>query len=409
MWGYFPKSLMIAAVFLVCLCGAAIAKPQKADTTEANNADERFTPVTASILGPPPAAFMGADGMEHLVYELMLTNAKPATATLQQVDVVDAASPARILATFKEDDLLARLRTLQPRPAGSATIELNGSRLFFIELTFEPGKVPATISHRLRLLGAANPGPTTPATALDYRVATFNPETGSLPILAPPLEGSNWVALNGCCNSSIVHRGSFQTVNGGLFDAQRFAIDYMQLNAQGEFVHGDAADVRNFVGYSANVLAVADGTVVSVLDELDDQVPGTLPDPTTITLGTVDGNHVVLDLGNGRYAFYAHLKKGSVRVRKGEKVTSGMVIGQLGNSGNTSAPHLHFHVVNSASVLGSEGMPYVIDGFKLTGKVDVDAFETSETLEGKWGTALDSDIEVTRAFPLNLDIVEFRQ
>jgi hypothetical protein len=405
MSGYFHKHLIFAGAAWACLCGAAMADSGQA--TASDKAGDRFTPVTASIMGAPPSAFSGSDGLEHLVYELMLTNAKPALATLKQIDVIDPAASGRILGKYRDQDLLDRLYTLQPRPAGSPTIEFNGSRLVFVELTFEPGKVPRTISHRLRLLGAANPGPRTPATALDYRVATINLDTSPLAMLAPPLEGSNWVAVNGCCNSSVIHRGSFQTVNGGLFDAQRFAIDYMQLNKQGEFVHGNVDDVRNFTGYSANVLAVANGTVVSVLDKLDDQAPGTLPDPATITIDTVDGNHVVLDIGNGRYAFYAHLKKGSVRVNVGEKVTQGMVIGQLGNSGNTSAPHLHFHVVSSPSVLGSDGLPYVIDEFALTGKVDARVFAESETLGGKWGTSLDHSIELTQTFPLNLDIIDF--
>jgi hypothetical protein len=405
MSGYFYKNLIFAGLLCASICGPAIAEAEQ--STASDKSADRFTPVTASIMGTSPRAFSGSDGLEHLVYELMLTNAKPAMATLQQIDVIDPASTGRSLSAFRDQDLLDRLYTLQPRPAGSPTIDLNSSRLFFVELTFEPGKVPRTIAHRLKLLGAASPGPGTPATPLDYRVATINLDAASVPALASPLEGSSWVAVNGCCNSSVIHRGSFQTVNGGLFDAQRFAIDYMQLNKQGEFVHGDDSDVRNFVGYSANVLAVANGTVVSVLDELDDQAPGTLPDPATITIGTVDGNHVVLDIGGGRYAFYAHLKKGSVRVKAGDRVTSGMVIGQLGNSGNTSAPHLHFHVVDSPSVLGSDGLPYVIDGFTLKGQVDARAFAESETLGGKWGSSLDHAVEMRQKFPLNLDIIDF--
>jgi hypothetical protein len=69
--------------------------------------------------------------------------------------------------------------------------------------------------------------------------------------------------------------------------------------------------VENFLAYNKPVPAVADATVTEVLDELDDQVPGSLPDPPTITVANVDGNHVILDLGRGLYAFYAHLKKGS--------------------------------------------------------------------------------------------------
>lgn len=83
----------------------------------------------------------------------------------------------------------------------------------------------------------------------------------------------------------------------------------------------------------------------------------------------MDGNHVVLDLGGGRYAFYAHLRKGSVAVHPGDRVRRGQVLAKVGNTGNTSAPHLHFHLMDGPSVLGSEGIPYVIDRFALAGKI----------------------------------------
>jgi len=228
-----------------------------------------------------------------------------------------------------------------------------------------------------------------------------------LPVIGPPLSGPGWVAINGCCNSLIVHRGSFMGVNGGLFDAQRFAIDYMRLNDRGELVHGDPGKVENYVDYGAKVLAVADGTVVSTLNTLDDQAPGKLPNPAGITLETVDGNHVVLDIGRGLYAFYAHLQKGSVTVHVGEHVKRGMVIGRLGNSGNTSAPHLHFHIMNGSSVLGSSGLPYVIDHFNLAGQVDIGQFDESPGLDGQWGKRFNEPNVEHDRFPLNLNIIDF--
>ena len=143
----------------------------------------------------------------------------------------------------------------------------------------------------------------------------------------------------------------------------------MRLDGQGRLRHGPAANVRSYTCYGEELLAVADGVVVSVLDDLPDQVPPKLPDPSTITLANVDGNHVVLDIGQGLFAFYAHMKPGSVRVRLGQKVRAGTVLGLLGNSGNSSAPHLHFHLMDTASVLGSEGLPYVLSRFKLAGRI----------------------------------------
>jgi murein DD-endopeptidase MepM/ murein hydrolase activator NlpD len=79
------------------------------------------------------------------------------------------------------------------------------------------------------------------------------------------------------------------------------------------------------------------------------------------------GNSVVIDIGDGNYAFYAHIKPGSVKVKEGQKVKRGEHIGDLGSSGNSSAPHLHFHVMAGPSILGSPGVPYVFDSFVVQG------------------------------------------
>ncbi len=182
----------------------------------------------------------------------------------------------------------------------------------------------------------------------------------------------------------------------------------MRLDAQGRLVHGDPGDVRNYTAYGAKLLAVADGTVVSTLDSLPDQKPGSLPDPATITLATVDGNHVVLDLGGGHYAFYGHMVPGSVRVRAGQHVRRGDVLGLLGNTGNSSAPHLHFHLMDGPSVLGSDGLPYVEGSFALAGGVDPARFAAATSLAGVWNQGLLPRPDARRdQLPMDLAIVNF--
>jgi len=400
---------VLAAASSIAAGSAVAATPQamRAHSVMPALPDDTFTPVVVQPLGARHVAVPGTDGLVHLVYELELANTKPAAATLQRIDVLDADHPSRVLASYAGSSLVASLRTLKPTPADSAVIPFGASRLFYVELAIKPDAVPRAVTQRFRLLGAANPGPTTPATSLEYVAGRIDVARAPLPVLAPPLRGSGWVVINGCCNSGIVHRGSFQGVNGGLYDAQRFAIDWMRVNAKGELVSGDPADVNHYVDYGAEVHAVADGTVVDVLDDLPDQPPGKLPDPTKITLRTVDGNHVTLDMGHGLYVFYAHLRKGTVRVHRGDQVKVGEVIGELGNSGNTSAPHLHIHVMDSPSALASDGLPYVIDRFELAGQIDVQAFDKSEVLTGRWGKRLAEPIAETNRFPLNLNIVDF--
>ena len=126
--------------------------------------------------------------------------------------------------------------------------------------------------------------------------------------------------------------------------------------------------------YGSPVLAVADGVVTATLDGQEANAPGVLPADSPVlgpklTVENVDGNHIVLDIGHGAYAFYAHLLKGSLRVKVGDTVHRGQVIARLGNTGNANASHLHFHIMNGPSVLGSSGIPYVLDSFRYQGQI----------------------------------------
>ena len=234
-------------------------------------------------------------------------------------------------------------------------LEPSAGRLVFIELAFDRrADVPDALMHRFDILAVPLGG--TEPTPMTYTAATF-PLDLHVPELGPPLKGGGWVAANGCCETDGIHRATVLPVNGGLHDTQRFAIDWMRMNDEGRLVVGDPSDVHSYVDYGAEIIAVAGGTVVSTLNTLDDQVPGQLPDPSTITLQNVDGNHVVVRHRDGRYAFYAHMQKGSVTVEAGDRVRRGEMLGRLGNTGNTSAPHLHFHLMDGASVLGSSGCP----------------------------------------------------
>jgi len=268
--------------------------------------------------------------------------------------------------------------------------------------------IPGHLLHRIALLGGATPAPTprTPL-ALAYTVAPLALVT-KVQVIGPPLAGKGWVALNGCCEVTGAHRGSSKSVNGQIYFAQRFAIDWMRLDDRGLLVHGNPADVSNYSGYGADVLAVANGTVVSTLDNLDDQKPGTLPDPRTITLENVEGNHIVLDLGGGVFAFYAHLRRNSIKSSPGDRVKRGQVLGSLGNTGNTSAPHLHFHLMDSPSTLGSNGLPYVIDALEFAGEVSAVKFAEGANLEGKWNeNVLRAPSPRHGQFPMDFAIINF--
>jgi hypothetical protein len=395
-----PKHIgrCVVAVFVLALCTArGISKP------------DQYTPVVVSPLTANTQPFLGTDGRQHVVYELVLTNASPTPATLQKLEVLDALNPSNVFATYEGSTLPLHLRTTGNTAVQSAEIEFNGTRLFLIDLEFSSqAALPRRLIHRFEVLGGSSPArtPATPA-QLTYTVAPFDLRSG-LPMIGPPLAGKGWVAANGCCGIAGVHRSSSLPVNGRIYFAQRFAIDWMRLDAGGRLVHGDPSDVKNYPCYGAEALAVADGTVVGMLDALDDQKPGTLPDPKTINVENVDGNHVVLDLGDGVFAFYAHLQKNSLRVAVGDRVKRGQVLGLVGNTGNTSAPHLHFHLMDGPSVLGSNGLPYVSDSFVLSGQVPIAKFDAAPGVEGDWSEGLLPTPSLRRSqFPMDLVIVDF--
>ena len=188
----------------------------------------------------------------------------------------------------------------------------------------------------------------------------------------PPLRGDNWLAGNGPSNSS-GHRRALIPIDGRARIAQRFAIDWVRLNADGRTFTGDAKNNKNYRAYGSDALAVADGTVTEVKDGIPENVPGENSRAVPITLETVGGNHVILDIGHGRYAFYAHLQPGSLKVKLGDHVKRGQVLGLVGNSGNSTEPHLHFHLSDGNSPLGSEGIPYALESYDTKPKADAPA------------------------------------
>jgi murein DD-endopeptidase MepM/ murein hydrolase activator NlpD len=114
---------------------------------------------------------------------------------------------------------------------------------------------------------------------------------------------------------------------------------------------------------------------VRTRDTEDEQTPGKFP--TGLALNDFGGNYVVVDIGDGRYAYYAHLQKRTkgVLVERGDRVREGQVLGKLGNTGNTDAPHLHFMVIDGKSPLVSNALPFEIDAFRTRGTLtNYDAF-----------------------------------
>jgi hypothetical protein len=386
---------------LVCILSLiAIGTPGVgAQATPSPGPDAQYTPLVPSVLSPP-RWFRGTDEQVHLVYELLLTNAFPVPIDVTTVEVLDADT-GRVVATLTGEPLAAAMSLLPDPSTPTASLPAGTVGVVWFDVTLpDPAQLPASIVHRLTI--SVPPGlpvgPTITETAGTATVDLRPPV-----VLAPPLAGARWVAVGSCCDGP--HRRAMQPINGELHLTQRFAIDFNRLDADYRLTAGDPSLNTSAPGYGQPVLAVADATVVAAVDQYPDQIPGAM---TGVTLENLRGNEVVLDLGDGRYALYAHLKPGSVRVREGERVQQGQVIGELGNSGNSSGPHLHFLVMDAPSGLVADGVPYVFADFWLTGTVPPLA-DLLELDQAQAPVPVDTRVAGPRldVLPLGRDMVEF--
>lgn len=320
-----------------------------------------LTPLLDSTLSTP-RWFTGSDGLKHLVYELLLTNAVPAPVTLSAVEVHEADSGAMLMRLT--GDALRAATSLATSP-DTPSVVLPPSSLGVVWLDIPlagDAAIPAAITHRLSI----DPPVDVPLAAdeLTYTTVAVPVDRRSPVVVGPPLTGMKWAALGSCCDGP--HRRAFYPIDGRWYLAQRFAIDFNQLDQQNRPGTGDPLLPTSFPTFGQPVYAVADGTVVIAEDRYPDlRVGAEREEPTPDNAG---GNRVVLDIGDGRFAVYAHLQAGSVGVKPGERVARGHRVANVGSSGTTGGPHLHFQVTDRPSVVYADGLPFGFDTFELTGQ-----------------------------------------
>jgi hypothetical protein len=119
-----------------------------------------------------------------------------------------------------------------------------------------------------------------------------------------------------------------------------YAVDCLKIGPDGRFFKEPEEDVTDFYSFNEPVYAPADGQITEVVDSFPSDFMG---DRNTEHPG---GNHVIMDIGNGKYFYVAHLRQGKIPVEAGQRVKKGAILGYIGNSGNTYFPHLHMHVQN---------------------------------------------------------------
>jgi hypothetical protein len=308
-----------------------------------------------------------SNGKAQLLYELHVTSFAVKNLELTRLVILDDAGVALPRCDFSGDELKGLL-DIPGAPVGYPDNRVIGGgmrAIAFLQLTAENGStLPHTVSHRL-YFKAKDPNDHADRVVEGGRVVI---NTAKPLVIGAPLRGEGWVALEAPENNGS-HRRTIVAVDGKAHMAQRFAIDWSRIGPDGQVFRGDPAKNANWTPYGAEVLAVADSTVVDINDNVPENDPTSDKKAVPITLETVGGNYIILDLGNRRYAFYAHLQPKSMRVKVGDKVTRGQALALLGNSGQADAPHLHFHITDGNSPLGAEGVPYVFESFEQRGVI----------------------------------------
>ncbi|MCL6293061.1 MULTISPECIES: M23 family metallopeptidase [Streptomyces] len=212
-------------------------------------------------------------------------------------------------------------------------------------------------------------------TTLQARAAAPRGEPRPPVEVGPPVTG-RWTALNSPADKVPSH--------GTHVYGQTYAIDIVADPEAGEgepparpafrWLWPFFRRNRAFPAFGAPLLAVADATVVRASDGRRDHLSRTsLPAllylmliegnvRSIIGVHRIIGNHVILDLGDSTYAVYAHLQRGSLRVRPGDRVRAGQRLGRVGNSGNTTEPHLHFHLMDGPDPDSARGVPFTWRG-----------------------------------------------
>ena len=386
--------LKLVAALGVCL---AVLTPDPASSqgcatplpASAGMRPTRLTPVTLRILQTSLTPVPATDGFIHLAYAAQLTNLNPKPAMLVEIGPVDPlrgfdpTGESSVL-DMNGKDITGTVRPFKPplldgvesvKPTDTTELPGGGSGISFFDVRYTTmDSVPRLLSSRLLVTFLGSPEKLTEYT--DPVPVDCRPPV----VISPPLVGSRWWNANGCCEVISPHRAAILPINGDLTPPEQFAIDYVQLTPGDGCCSGPVQKLSSWPFFGAPILAAADGTVVDRVDGMPEQVPGEVKD---VTAQNATGNSIIEDIGDGHYILYAHIKTGTIpkRIVIGAKLTRAEQIGEIGNSGSSTAPHLHFQVMDRPSALNSTGLPFVFDRQVLEGRIMGTANQVNDAYE----------------------------
>jgi hypothetical protein len=351
------------------MVGAALLAGALAAAVPGRAATPQLTPVSATVLSAPRPV-TGTDGRRHLVYEVLVHNTTGARIDVHSL-AVRSANGGTLLTVAGPD--VPGVMTRVSREPTSSLASGEGAQVWLDLPVARRRQLPRALVHRLSVVATL---PSGESRTFSFDAARTNVVQRRAPSLAPPLRGGPYLNMNGCCGLS-PHRTALAQVDGRNYLSERYASDFIRIDDQGRGAQGDLTRNASFFTFGEPVHAVGPGRVVRTLDTVPENVPLHEPGSDQFTTRTIAGNQVVLKLRDGQFATYGHLQTGSVRVRRGQRVRTGQVLGRVGNTGQSGGPHLHFQLSDAPDPLASDGVPYVFGRFALAGTVsNVEEFLT---------------------------------
>jgi hypothetical protein len=366
------------------------------------------TPVFANDPHPPQleVSFLAVPapivqyGSTCLVYEMLITNFSKSSYILDSIEAKAGDKQSK----FDSATLAAMIVHLgvptAPDSPNNRTIDGGRSVIVFFMLDLGNSKVPSQIAHLLHVLNDHSEGHDLSPTPL--------PILGESPIVvAPPLRGE-WIAGDSVNNlPDAAHRRAVLIEDGHPWLAQRFAIDWVQyqtVNGVRTTWKGPENNNESYFCYSQPIYSVADGKVVDMADGLPENEPHSGKYAIAIGADNAAGNHVVVEIAPQRYVLYAHMRPGTVRVRIGENVHIGEMLGLVGNTGSSTEPHLHMHIDDQPSFLAGNGVPYEFTQGKESGPVEANVSSPTAISFGSIGAQKPFEND----YPANNALVTFR-
>ncbi|HWJ41067.1 MAG TPA: M23 family metallopeptidase [Candidatus Limnocylindrales bacterium] len=354
-------------LILVALTSLAFAVSSFAEEKPAPAAAPENDPLYMRVVArpyPPEAQMLDGAGHRHSAYELYVTNFGHTPLKITKLDVYGKDDDKVVVTQSASGKQLAAM--FVPATGGDAmkpndpSLNPGQTGVFFIFADWLPGQDdPDTFDTAITIEQHGEHSASGTIHAAGLEINSDDPI-----VIHSPLRGKNWLAENGPSNTS-PHRRAMLPVNGQPHIGQRYAIDWVQLGDDGKTFTGDEHDNKSYHAWDQEIHAVADGKIVEVKDGIPENVPNSGKLAVQITNDTLPGNHIIQQLNEDHYAAYAHLRPGTIKVKVGDTVHAGDVLGHLGNTGNSTEPHLHFQICDAPSFPASEGLPFAIDQYTL--------------------------------------------